>query len=266
MIDFDKLERRLLAKGYRAETAAAKIAHDVVLKAIKAAGFHDNVTIKGGVAMSGITNVARRATMDMDFDMLRYSISETALRRFVSRLNKSSECSISIDGTIRELLQQEYRGKRLNLKITDGKGRSVWTKIDVGVHTNKRVKQADFNFRVVTDRTGVKLLANPREQIFVEKLKSLLRIGFVSTRIKDVYDMCFLARGLRKSLVKTYLEIFVYGDPRMRERNVGDIVQRLERVFSNRTFVRRLANPAFAWLDISGEDAARTIVEFVKSL
>ena len=80
MIDFDKLERRLLAKGYRAEMAAAKIAHDVVLKAIKAAGFHDNVTIKGGVAMSGITNVARRATMDMDFDMLRYSISETALR------------------------------------------------------------------------------------------------------------------------------------------------------------------------------------------
>ena len=40
----------------------------MLLKAIEDAGFHDKVTIKGGVVMSGITDEVRRATMDMDFD------------------------------------------------------------------------------------------------------------------------------------------------------------------------------------------------------
>ena len=32
-------------------------------------------------------------------------------------------------------------------------------------------------------------VVNSKEQIFVEKLKSLLKLGVVSTRYKDVYDL-----------------------------------------------------------------------------
>ena len=63
-MDFRKLHEQLVAKGYNDDTADAKIAHDIVLKAIDAAGFRDNLTVKGGVVMSGITDLVRRATMD----------------------------------------------------------------------------------------------------------------------------------------------------------------------------------------------------------
>ena len=85
---FDRIRTKLMAKGYTTDTANAKIAHDVVLDAVREAGFHDNLTVKGGVVMSGLTNVVRRATMDMDVDFLHYSLSDTAIRRFVSRLNR----------------------------------------------------------------------------------------------------------------------------------------------------------------------------------
>ena len=53
---FDQMRTKLLAKGYTTDTANAKIAHDVVLDAVREAGFHDNVTVKGGVVMSGLEN------------------------------------------------------------------------------------------------------------------------------------------------------------------------------------------------------------------
>ena len=75
-MNFRDMAAKLKAAGYSPRKADAKVAHDLVLKAIEAAGFHDKVTIKGGVVMSGITDEVRRATMDMDFDFLGYSLGD----------------------------------------------------------------------------------------------------------------------------------------------------------------------------------------------
>ena len=147
------------------------------------------VTIKGGVVMSGITDAVRRATMDLDFDFLGYSLGDVSIKRFVQRLSRAAECKIQIDGEIQELHQREYRGKRIYLLLTDDAKHSIRTKVDIGVHSYKSIEQVDFRFKVISDVGGVVLLVNPKEQIFVEKLKSLLRFGIVSTRYKDVYDM-----------------------------------------------------------------------------
>ena len=191
-MDFRSTATTLKASGYPPRKADAKIAHDIVLKAIEDAGFHDKVTIKGGVVMSGITDAVRRATIDMDFDFLGYSLGDVSIRRFVQRLNRVAECEIRIDGDIQELRQSEYRGKRVNLVLTDEAGHSIKTKVDIGVHCNKSIEQVDFRFKVISDNAGVVLLVNPKEQIFIEKLKSLLRLGVVSTRYKDVYDLFYL--------------------------------------------------------------------------
>ncbi|WP_369127268.1 nucleotidyl transferase AbiEii/AbiGii toxin family protein [Treponema berlinense] len=42
------------------------------------------------------------------------------------------------------------------------------------------------------DDEGASLLINSKEQMFTEKLRSLLRFGPVSTRYKDIFDMYFL--------------------------------------------------------------------------
>lgn len=122
----------------------------------------------------GYKRAVRRATMDMDVDFVRRSISTEAIEAFVAKLDAASDCSIAVDGKIVELRQQEYRGKRVFLRITDGHGYTVLTKVDVGVHAKVEVTQRELLFDVVTDEKHVKLLSNSKEQIFVEKLKSLL--------------------------------------------------------------------------------------------
>ncbi len=265
-MDFRSIAASLKAVGYPPRKADAKIAHDIVLKAIEAAGFHDKVTIKGGVVMSGITDAVRRATMDMDFDFLGYSLDDTSVRRFVRRLNKVAGCEIRILGEVQELRHQEYRGKRLNLVLTDDFGYSIKTKVDIGVHSNKSIEQEDFRFKVITDRGGVVLLVNPKEQIFAEKLKSLLRLGVVSTRYKDVYDLFYLSSRIDANILGEYLRMYIFDDVAMLENNISDIKHRLARIFSSKTFLKRMANPDYAWLDESVETVVGTLIEFIKGV
>ena len=85
-MDFTVFKDRLVAEGYTDDTAYAKIAHDIVLKAVRDSGFHDNLTVKGGVVMSSLTDIARRATMDMDLDFLRYPLANDAISAFISSM------------------------------------------------------------------------------------------------------------------------------------------------------------------------------------
>ncbi len=265
-MDFRAIAAPLKSVGYSPRKADAKIAHDLLLKAIEDAGFHDKVTIKGGVVMSGITDEVRRATMDMDFDFLGYPLGDVSIRRFVQRLNRAAECKIQIDGEIQELHQREYRGKRIYLLLTDDAKHSIKTKVDIGVHSYKSIEQVDFRFKVVSDAGGVVLLVNPKEQIFVEKLKSLLRFGIVSTRYKDVFDMYYLSSRVDVEVLGGYVRIFIFEDEDMLENSVADVERRLARIFSNKTFMKRMANPDYAWLDVPVETVTDTLLGFFKKL
>ena len=265
-MDFNDIAATLKAAGYPPRKAEAKIAHDIVLKAIEDAGFHDKVTIKGGVVMSGISDAVRRATIDMDFDFLGYSLGDASIRRFVQCLNHVAGCEIRIDGEIQELRQGEYKGMRANLVLTDDAGKSIRTKVDIGVHGNKLIEQVDFRFKVVSDDAGVVLLVNSKEQIFVEKLKSLLKLGVVSTRYKDVYDLYYLCSRVDAKVLGEYLRICIFEDVGMLENDVRDIERRLGRIFSSKTFLKRLANPDYAWIDEPVETVIGTLREFFKRL
>ncbi|MGN0545079.1 MAG: nucleotidyl transferase AbiEii/AbiGii toxin family protein [Acutalibacteraceae bacterium] len=265
-MDFMDIAATLKKSGYSPKKADAKIAHDIVLKAIEDAGFHDKVTIKGGVVMSGITDAVRRATIDMDVDFLGYSLGDASIQRFVRRLNRVADCDIRIDGPIVELRQKEYKGKRINLALTDEAGRSIRTKIDIGVHSDKFIQQEDFQFKVITDTNGVVLLVNPKEQMFVEKLKSLLRFGVITTRYKDVYDLFYLLRYVNAKVLSDYLRICVFENPTMLENDVKDIERRLARIFSSKTFLKRMANPDYAWIDESVDVIVNGLLDFFKKL
>jgi len=265
-MDFGVLRKGLVEQGYSTATANARIAHDVVLAAIRAAGFRENVTVKGGVVMSGLSKTVRRATMDMDLDFLHYSLGDTAIARFVARLNRFAGCKVALVGRIVELKQQEYRGKRLVLALTDERGSVVRTKVDLGVHTREGVKQSDFGFEVVTERSTVRLLVNSREQIFVEKLKSLLRFGPVSSRYKDVYDMYFLSRKMNRRTVLGYIRAYIFDEPKMLENDLASIIRRIEKIFSSRRYVKALANPKNAWMDEPVDIVTSGILDYLRGL
>ena len=68
---------------------------------------------------------------------------------------------------------------------------------------------------------GVALMANSKEQVCAEKLRSLMRIGAASTRFKDVFDVYYLLcrEGVDTDALDRAMRVLVYdADPPLGKR------------------------------------------------
>ena len=267
MANLESLAEEFRKEGYTVQNAEARVCQDVVLKAIAESNLSRNVTIKGGVVMRSITGSIRRATQDMDLDFIRYSLSEESIRQFIDRLNCLEGISIRIIGDIEELSQQEYRGKRVYVTLEDDTGHSFNSKIDLGVHKNVQIIQDEYCFDVCLDDEGASLLINSKEQIFAEKLRSLLRFGPLSTRYKDIFDLCYLTEYVDQKRLMNCLKTYILDDEKMRENDLNAIRQRVSRTFTNKTYRSNVERSGRAnWLRIKTSVAFDRIEGFLETL
>jgi len=88
MANLEELARKVKNEGYSEVNAEARVCQDIVLKAIAQSSLNRNVTIKGGVVMRSITGNYRRATQDIDFDFIRYSLSGLMKKIYVTNEHK----------------------------------------------------------------------------------------------------------------------------------------------------------------------------------
>lgn len=248
--------------GYTGANAAAKVCQDIVLKGIAESSLSRNVTIKGGVVMREITGDSRRATQDLDIDFIRYSLSEDSIDAFIRELNNIEGVTIVREGDIAELSQQDYHGKRVFVKITDSDGYGISSKIDLGVHTHLGIEQEEYCFDVGLSDDGASLLMNSKEQMFVEKLRSLLKFGAASTRYKDIFDMYYLKDLVRYEDMLICLNEFIFQDAGMKEDRISDIIGRMERTFKNRVYRSRLSTSDKNWLGIDIDTALEGLLSY----
>ena len=250
--------------GYTGANLTAKVCQDIVLKAIAESNLNRNVTIKGGVVMREITGDVRRATQDMDIDFIRYSLSDQSIDAFIDKLNVIEGVTFARVGEITELSQQDYHGKRIFVNVTDNEGVSVQSKIDLGVHTHLDIKQEEFCFDIAYDEEGVSLLINSKEQMFSEKLRSLLKFGAASTRFKDIFDIYYLKDKVSKDKLRKCFEEYILNDPGMREQSMDDIIRRLESTFKSERYKSRLASSDKNWIGIDTEIALSGIMDYMR--
>lgn len=77
-----------LQKGYEDAYATAKVAQDIILSKIAKSNYRNNITVKGGVVMFNITKDKRRATVDIDIDLIRYSLEDKSILLLFDKLNQ----------------------------------------------------------------------------------------------------------------------------------------------------------------------------------
>lgn len=255
--------RKMQELGYETDDAEARVCQDVVLKAISKSSLSRNVTIKGGVVMRSITNNIRRATQDMDIDFIRYSLSDESIESFVAKLNCIEGITITRVGKIEELSQQDYKGKRVNVHIKDTHSNLIESKIDLGVHKHMEIEQEEYCFDIAFDNEGASLLINTREQMFAEKLRSLLKFGTFSTRYKDVYDMYYQCGKMDEQKLISCLHTFIFDDSGMRENDMSAILRRLNFVFRDKIYRDRVDKSDKRWLDAGIDEVFTTIEEYL---
>ena len=218
--------------------------------------------------MHNISNNIRRATRDLDIDFIKYSLDDESIIKFITELNYEKNIKIEIVGNIKPLHHQDYDGKRVYIKIIDKYNNAINTKLDIGVHKLFELEQDEYCFDLSLINKKVNLLINSKEQIFTEKLKSLLKLGFRSTRYKDIFDFYYLINksGLDKKKLINSITTLILNDESMREKSITDIVQRLDTTLKSPRYINHLNDPIVNWLDIPIEKAIASVLQFLEEL
>ena len=266
MINILELISKEKAKGYSESNAESKVCQDIILLALSKSTLNRNVTIKGGVVMRSKTNNIRRATQDLDIDFIKYSLSNESIDKFIFKLNCIENLDINRVGGIEELSQQDYHGKRVFIQIKDKYDNVLNNKIDLGVHNHFEISQEEYCFDISLNDEGASLLINSNEQMFVEKLRSLLKFGPLSTRYKDIFDMCYLSKRVNTDILKVCLNIYIFEDQGMRENTIEDVIKRLKFTFKDKMYLRRLKTTDKNWLNEEIESVLNEIILLFTSL
>ena len=268
-MNLEDIVRKNVEEGYELIDARSKVAQDIILSKISKSEFKKNITIKGGVVMHSISNSVRRTTRDLDLDFIKYSLENESIRSFIDKLNSVGDnITIEIIGEMEELRHQDYSGKRVHIRLVDTNNYNIDTKLDIGVHKLFELEQDDYYFNLDAIEDGVSLLINSPEQIFTEKLKSLLKLGFRSTRYKDLFDFYYLINNDkldRKKLLKVF-QVIIFDDNNMFEETVADIYSRLESIFNSNIYKRNLSDPKNNWLDIPVNVVIESVLKYIEEL
>ena len=252
-----------VANGLTLNQAENYVCQKIVLTKISKSPLADKVLMKGGVVMFNRTGNLRRATADLDFDLVRYDISDSSIQSFVHLLDRyCTQVSLAIV-EMWPLHQEDYKGKRVILAVSD-KSAKLEFKMDIGVHTLLGVKQDTVCFTFMDGEEGIMLAANPPEQIFAEKAYSLAKHGTFSGRSKDIFDMYYLVKecDLDKGLVAKCLELLTFEN----KRGIGsidEVRESVEKTLNDASFKRRLSRSREKWIDEDADAVAEAIVDFL---
>lgn len=268
-MNLERLRRVYLNNGYTLANASHKICQDIILNKISKSKMNKNITIKGGVVMYGLSNDKRRATRDLDLDFIKYSLADESIKLFIDKLNLINDgINILIDGKIEELHHQDYHGKRVNVILKDENNFSVSAKLDIGVHTNFNIKQEEYCFNLEALEESANLIINSKEQIIVEKLKSLLRFGIRTTRYKDIFDIYYLINNtdIKKDELLHIIHSLIINDKMMKENNLNDIIKNLTITINNNIFKHNLSDARNNWLGIPVNEVINSVVIYFENL
>ena len=268
-MDLEDIVRNNVENGYDLIDARSKTAQDVILSKISKSKFKNNITIKGGVVMHSISNSVRRATRDLDLDFIKYSLEDESIRSFIDKLNSVGDnITVEIIEKIEELHHQDYNGKRVHIRLIDINNYKIDTKLDISVHKLFELEQDDYYFDLDAMEDGASLLINSPEQIFTEKLKSLLKLGVRSTRYKDLFDFYYLINFDKlddKKVLKSF-QVIIFDDDNMLEKTLENIYSRLKSIFKSNVYKRNLTDPKNNWLDIPINDAIEKVLNYIEEL
>lgn len=264
MKTINELMIEYMNKGLTTNQAESSVCQQIIISKISKSKFADNVLLKGGVVMFHLTNNTRRATIDLDFDFIRYDISNPSIEAFINLLNRYDEqCKISAV-EIKELKQDDYHGKRVFVDVKD-KTRSIRFKLDIGVHTLLAIEQKSLCFSFGDKETLLKI--NPPEQIVSEKLYSLAKHNALSSRYKDVFDIYYLINNcdLDKKIIRKCLELLTING--LHEiHSIEDVCDKVNETLEDSDFLSHLNSTKDKWIDEETQIVTKTILDYIYSI
>ena len=154
--------------------------------------------LKGALLLRLWSDRPYRATRDLD--LLRAGeVSEDAIRADVETIcsTRAEPDAVSFDARSIEIeairAEDEYSGSRVTLPARCGTAR-LKLQIDMGIGDSVWPPSQECAYPALLDFPPPKILAYPPEAVIAEKLEAIVVLGDRNSRIKDFFDLNYLAR------------------------------------------------------------------------
>ena len=268
MINLIELVNKYVEDGYNEIYANAKVAQDIILRYLFKSEYKDHITLKGGIVMYNLTQDKRRATIDIDLDLIRIYLADDNLYKiFTSYKLRGIDLYININ-EITNLKHQDYKGKRIPIIIRDTFNNEINTKIDVGVHTEYNINQDELCFNTCIDNENITLFVNSKEQIFVEKIIPIIKFGSLSTRYKDYYDLYWLIKNgnLNKDKVIKIMNDKIFNIGINNINSIEKLINLIENILSDEKYLKKLNDRKNNWIEIDNIKLKKELIEYLNSI
>lgn len=160
--------------------------------------YRDRFVLKGAMPFSVWSETPHRATRDLDL----LGRGDREVSSLVREFQEICRTPVEDDGLtflaesiVGEEIQEgdEYQGVRLSFEARLGVAR-IPIQVDIGFGDAVVPKPEVLDYPTLLDLPAPRLLAYPQETVIAEKFQSMVELGIANSRMKDFFDLWFLAK------------------------------------------------------------------------
>lgn len=262
------LYTRIKSSDLTKEQAESKVCQEILISLIgNNKEISRRVAFKGGIVIDKLAKGKRGYTKDIDFDFVKYPLSDEGINDFFIQLNELSLYpNITINPIlISDLRHKNYLGKRVLLKFYDEESTFFLT-VDIGVYTPLFKKNVSIEYELkFGDKTNI--LINPIERIIAEKISTFAIFGTDNTSTKDLFDVYFLINSFdfdSKITTKMLNEMLVLRGHYY--KTFEQVIQSIISTLNNESYKKELDKSDKNWIGKPTEVIIEDIQCFLMSL
>ncbi|QSQ08803.1 hypothetical protein H0A61_01148 [Koleobacter methoxysyntrophicus] len=192
-----RLKNRSRKQGIQLQQLLNFFCQEEFIRRLSQSSYRDNLILKGGFLLYLISEFTTRPTVDADYLLKNYSNNidaiEKLVREIISLPSKNDYIKFEIRGleVIREI--KEYHGVRVNLTGFVGNTKTPFS-IDFGVGDIIVPSAVERTLPVLLPEfEKPKVLTYSLESTVAEKLDAIISLMEATGRMKDFYDIYYLA-------------------------------------------------------------------------
>lgn len=202
--------------------------HEEFSRRLSKSKYKDKLILKGGFLLFTLGAGDTRATMDSDYLVRYLSNKEESVKKTVQEIIEIYNKTIIFEFAVMERIteQNDYHGLRIKLIGSIGRSKTSFF-IDLGV--GDVITPESKNIKLKTIIEGFEepeIRAYPMETIVAEKLDAILYMMEASSRMKDYYDIYYLA--ISKNFDGNILREAIYNT--FENRNHLDFIKNIHEV------------------------------------
>ena len=158
----------------------------------------DRFVLKGAMLFQIWSDTPHRSTRDLDLLGYGDPSPENAIavfRELCGIAVPDDGLNFPIEAVAAERIkeEQEYEGVRVRLLARMANVR-ISVQVDIGFGDALTTRPSVVNYPTLLPMPAPQIQAYPKEAVIAEKLEAMVRLGMINSRMKDFFDVWFLAR------------------------------------------------------------------------